>query len=45
MNSLPLDAWQHPFQYRIPGKDGKDFDVYSFGPDGQADTADDIYAP
>lgn len=30
----PVDAWDHPYQYRIPGTDGRDYDLYSLGPDG-----------
>ena len=38
-----LDAWGNPYLYRRPGtKDKGGFDVYSAGPDGQADTGDDI---
>jgi general secretion pathway protein G len=29
---LPLDPWNHPFAYRVPGQHG-DFDLYSRGPD------------
>lgn len=32
------DPWNHPYQYRIPGKHNPDsFDVFSFGPDGVED--------
>jgi general secretion pathway protein G len=37
------DPWNHPYQYRNPGKHNPDsFDVFSWGPDGIPDTADDI---
>ena len=37
------DAWGHAFVYRQPGIHNKDsFDFFSVGPDGKADTADDI---
>jgi general secretion pathway protein G len=37
------DPWGRVFQYRNPGKkSGGDFDIFSMGPDGQPDTADDI---
>lgn len=40
---VPLDPWQKPYQYRNPGKkDASDFEIYTNGPDGQADTEDDI---
>ncbi len=35
-----VDAWDHPFGYRV---DGKDFDVWSNGPDGISGTADDLH--
>lgn len=38
-----LDPWGNPYHYRRPGtKDKGGFDVYSAGPDGIADSADDI---
>jgi general secretion pathway protein G len=38
-----LDPWQHPYQYRNPGKHNPDrYDIYSVGPDGQPETDDDI---
>lgn len=38
-----LDGWGNPYHYRRPGsKDKGGFDVFSAGPDGQPDTADDI---
>ena len=37
------DPWGRVFQYRNPGKkSGGDFDIFSMGPDGQPDNADDI---
>lgn len=40
---LPNDPWGSPYQYRYPGtKNTSGYDVYSFGPDGQDGTADDI---
>lgn len=43
MKKMPLDPWQNPYNYRRPAtKDKGPFDVYSSGPDGQPDTADDI---
>ncbi len=35
LKSLPKDSWGNPFQYIKPGKDGKSFDLYSYGADGQ----------
>lgn len=38
---LPQDPWGNGYQLRNPGKHGK-LDIYSIGPDGLADTEDDI---
>lgn len=32
--AVPNDPWGHPYQYKYPGDHGE-FDVYSFGKDGQ----------
>lgn len=46
---VPLDPWENPYQYSIPGKNGQPYALYSFGADGQAGgegTAADIgYLP
>lgn len=43
LKKMLLDPWGNPYHYRRPGaKDKGGFDVYSAGPDGQADTGDDI---
>jgi len=34
--SVPLDPWGHPYVYRSPGQGGTDFDLISYGKDGQA---------
>lgn len=40
---LPLDPWGEPYQYRYPGtKNPSGYDLYSKGPDHQAETPDDI---
>lgn len=31
---VPLDPWGNPYQYSIPGRDGRPFALYSFGADG-----------
>jgi general secretion pathway protein G len=31
---VPMDPWGHPYIYRAPGQHG-DFDLFSFGADGQ----------
>ncbi|MGR8934458.1 MAG: type II secretion system major pseudopilin GspG [Gammaproteobacteria bacterium] len=33
--AVPLDPWDNPYQYSVPGKDGQPFALYSFGADGQ----------
>lgn len=35
IKDLPSDPWGHPYQYVVPGPDGKPFDIYSLGADGQ----------
>jgi general secretion pathway protein G len=34
-DALPLDPWNAPYQYAIPGADGQPFALYSFGADGK----------
>jgi general secretion pathway protein G len=31
---LPEDPWGHPFQYVYPGSNGRKYDLYSLGADG-----------
>jgi general secretion pathway protein G len=31
---LPKDSWGNPFQYVVPGDNGRPYEVYSFGADG-----------
>jgi len=33
--ALPVDPWNHPYQYSIPGHQGQPFALYSLGSDGQ----------
>lgn len=43
MPQVPLDPWNNPYLIRNPATMSKDkVDLYSAGPDGQANTADDI---
>lgn len=42
LKEVPKDQWGNEFQYRLPGKGGRAFDVFSAGPDGQINTDDDI---
>ncbi len=40
---LPLDPWNNPYEYRFPGTKNKaKYDLFSKGPDGVAETDDDI---
>jgi general secretion pathway protein G len=32
---LPNDPWGNPYRYSAPGRDGRNFDVYSYGADGR----------
>lgn len=44
---LPKDPWGYDYQYRKPGNEGRLYDLYSFGPDGQeggeGDNADIVH--
>jgi len=43
MTELPKDQWGNEYQYLCPGsKHVSGFDLFSWGPDGQAGTEDDI---
>jgi general secretion pathway protein G len=35
LGSMPKDPWNRPYQYASPGTDGRDYDITSFGRDGQ----------
>lgn len=42
---LPLDPWSKAYVYRFPGTQGRDFDILSYGSDGQpggTDSAADV---
>jgi general secretion pathway protein G len=32
---LPTDPWERPYVYKCPGDDGRDYDIISYGADGQ----------
>lgn len=34
--NVPLDPWGRPYVYRQPGEHNNDFDLFSYGNDGQA---------
>lgn len=42
--AIPLDPWGHPYLYRSPGTQGRDYDLWSNGrdgrPGGEGDDAD-----
>jgi general secretion pathway protein G len=33
--AVPLDPWQNPYQYSLPGTGGQPYALYSFGADGK----------
>ncbi|MBI5373921.1 MAG: type II secretion system major pseudopilin GspG [Candidatus Schekmanbacteria bacterium] len=39
---VPNDPWRAPYNYLSPGVNSNDYDLWSNGKDGQADTEDDI---
>jgi len=42
LESVPLDPWGTPYQYRFPGKTNPDgYDLFSFGPD-RRESDDDL---
>ncbi len=36
------DVWGNPLAYRAPGEKNRDYDLWSWGPDGRDGTEDDI---
>ena len=32
---LPIDPWKQPYQYANPGRSGRNFDVFTYGADGE----------
>ncbi len=42
-SDIPLDPWGHGYVYEFPGKvNASGYDIRSLGPDGQANTQDDV---
>ncbi len=39
---IPKDPWSNDYQYVFPGQNSTDFDLWSYGPDKQDGTDDDI---
>lgn len=37
---LPLDPWSNPYQYRVPGNSGHDYELLSLGRDGKPGGSD-----
>jgi general secretion pathway protein G len=37
---IPLDPWNKPYLYKNPGTQGRDYDIISYGSDGQAGGAE-----
>ena len=35
IKALPADPWGRAYQYRVPGRNGQAFEIYSLGADGQ----------
>ncbi|HLK58699.1 MAG TPA: type II secretion system major pseudopilin GspG [Chthonomonadaceae bacterium] len=35
MDKVPMDPWDQPYQYVVPGSNGHDYDIISNGPDGK----------
>jgi len=31
---MPIDPWEHPYIYKCPGDEGRDYDIMSYGADG-----------
>jgi len=44
IKEIPQDNFKQDFVYRQPGEDGKDYDLFSKGPNKQEGDDDDIYA-
>lgn len=45
--AVPADPWGQPYQYKVPGEKGRDYDLTSLGRDGQvggSDEAADIHS-
>ncbi len=34
-NNTPVDPWGHPYIYRSPGENGRDYEIISYGADGK----------
>jgi general secretion pathway protein G len=34
-SAIPNDPWGKPYNYRVPGENGKDYDLFTYGADGK----------
>ena len=34
-DKVPVDPWGHPYIYRSPGENGRDYEIISYGADGK----------
>ena len=41
-STIPPDPWGHPYIFKSPGDNGRDYDISSAGPNEQPGDADDI---
>lgn len=35
VSSVPMDPWGHPYVYNVPGPNGMDYEIISYGEDGR----------
>ncbi len=42
LEKMPVDPWGNPYVYRVPGTNGKSYDLFSMGPDGHEGGGDDV---
>jgi general secretion pathway protein G len=42
LEKTPLDGWTNEFWYKVPGTNGRPYDLISAGPDAELRTEDDI---
>jgi general secretion pathway protein G len=42
LNKAPADGWGKPFRFKCPGEHNNEIDLVSNGPDGKAETEDDV---
>jgi general secretion pathway protein G len=42
MSEAPVDAWSNDIELEAPGSRGNKYEIWSYGPDEESDTEDDI---